>query len=117
MLIQHTIDYKRGDIVLVRFVFPDQSGVKRRPALIVSSETYHQGRHEVVLAAVTSNVRRILPGDTVLQDWQGAGLISPSVVTGILRTVTGAALARRLGRLLAQDSASVEANLRLSLAL
>lgn len=110
-------DYKRGDVVLVNFVFPDQSGVKRRPALIISSETYHKGRQEVVLAAITSNVRRILSGDTVLQDWQSAGLVAPSAVTGILRTVTQRAFAKRLGTLLAQDLSFVEASLRLSLAL
>jgi mRNA-degrading endonuclease toxin of MazEF toxin-antitoxin module len=29
--------YKPGDVVLVRFVFADETGAKRRPAVIVST--------------------------------------------------------------------------------
>ena len=54
---------KRGDIVLVRFVFADEKGAKQRPGLIVSSDRYHGGRQEAILAAMTSNVRRLLFGD------------------------------------------------------
>ena len=116
-LTQVTTNYKRGDVFLVRFVFADQSGAKLRPSLIVSSETYHQGRMEVILAAITSNIRRVLPGDTVLTDWQDVGLVAPSVVTGVLRTVTRTALARKLGTLSPQDRGIVETSLRLSLSL
>ena len=40
---------KRGDIVLVRFVFADESGSKLRPAVVVSSEGYHHGRQEAII--------------------------------------------------------------------
>ena len=53
----------RGDIVLVKFVFADERGVKQRPGLIVSSDRYHEGRQETILAAITSNVGRLLVGD------------------------------------------------------
>lgn len=105
----------RGQVVLVDFVFPDQQGVKKRPALVLSSATYHRGRQEVILAAVTSNVRRVLPGDTALEDWREAGLLRSSVVTGILRTVKEAAITRRLGALTARDMRSVERSVRLAL--
>jgi len=35
-------DYKFGDIVLVSFPFTDQSTTKKRPALIVSSDSYNR---------------------------------------------------------------------------
>lgn len=38
--------YSRGDVVLVGFVFSDESGRKLRPALVVSSLAYHRGRQE-----------------------------------------------------------------------
>lgn len=50
--------------------------------LVASSERYHLGRGEVILAAITSNVRRLLPGDTRLAGWKDSGLIAPLVVTG-----------------------------------
>lgn len=53
----------RGDVVLVGFVFSDESGRKVRPALVISSPAYLRARGEVVVAAITSNVRRRLFAD------------------------------------------------------
>jgi len=54
---------RRGDIVLVKFVFADEKGVKHRPGLIVSTDGYHQSRCETILLAITSHVGRLLAGD------------------------------------------------------
>lgn len=47
-------DYPRGTIVLVPFPFTDLSGRKRRPALVVSPDGFHE--EDLVLCAVTSRV-------------------------------------------------------------
>ena len=47
---------KRGDVVLVGFVFSDESGRKLRPAVVISSPVYGRGRKEVVVAAITSGI-------------------------------------------------------------
>jgi mRNA interferase MazF len=107
----------RGDVVLVTFPFPDGTGIKRRPAVVVSSTPYHRARQEVVLAAVTSNVRRRRLGDHLVRDWKGAGLLFPSLVTGILRTVKQGMVERRLGALPKADLQAVERELRRSLGL
>ncbi len=73
----------RGDIVLVGFVFSDESGRKLRPAVIISSAAYNRAREEVVVSAITSNVRRRLFGDHLIDNWKGAGLLFPSLVTGV----------------------------------
>ena len=39
-------EYSRGDVVLVSFIFTDETGVKQRPAVIISSDVYHQQRQE-----------------------------------------------------------------------
>ena len=44
--------YRQGDVVLVRFVFTDESGAKRRPTVILSTEDYHRGREEAIVAAI-----------------------------------------------------------------
>lgn len=106
---------ERGDVVLVGFVFSDESGMKLRPALVVSSDVYHKGRQEAVVAAITSSVRRPLPGDHRVLRWKEAGLLFPSVVTGVLRTIKRSMIQRRLGALHPADAEAVDACLRRAL--
>lgn len=108
---------KRGDLVLVAFVFADEKGVKKRPALVISSPEYHAGRHEVVVAAVTSNLERTLPGDYVIKNWSGAGLPLPSVVTGIVRTIKREMILKTLGALPSPERRTYDRHLRGSLGL
>lgn len=51
-----TTTYKRGDIVLVPFPFTDLSSSKRRPALIVSPDSFNATNQDVVLVAITSQI-------------------------------------------------------------
>ena len=48
-----------GAIVLVPFPFTNQSQAKQRPAVVVSSHAYQQQRPDVIVMAVTSQVRPI----------------------------------------------------------
>lgn len=114
---QSTTASSRGDVVLVRFVFADEKGAKQRPALVVSTDGYHRGRREAILAAVTSRVDRLLPGDHELVEWQQAGLLGPSVVTGIIRTIKQSMIVRKMGVLGQADLSAVDNTLRESLAL
>jgi mRNA interferase MazF len=52
-----TTGYRFGDVVLVPFPFTDQTGAKKRPAIIVSSQAYHQRRRDLIIMAVTSQIR------------------------------------------------------------
>ena len=107
----------RGDVVLVKFVFADEKGVKQRPALIVSADRYHQSRREAILAAITSNVGRLLAGDYKIRAWRESGLLHPSTVTGIVRTIKQDMVAAKLGELPAAELRVVEDRLREILAL
>jgi mRNA interferase MazF len=109
--------YKQGDVVLVGFIFSDESGGKRRPAIVVSTQDYNQGRQEVVIAAVTSNVDRQLPGDYLIVNWQKAGLLYPSVATGIIRTIKQTMIARRLGVVSTEDKRAIREQLKRTLGL
>ncbi|HEY7060704.1 MAG TPA: type II toxin-antitoxin system PemK/MazF family toxin [Chloroflexota bacterium] len=110
------IAYSRGDVVLVLYMYSDESGQKLRPGLIVSSATYHQSRQDLI-AAITSNVTRRLAGDHVIADWPAAGLRVPSLVTVVLRTIKRPMIRRRLGALSAADLQAYDQQLRRSLAL
>ncbi len=74
--------YDRGDSVLVGFMFSDESKRKFRSAVVISSKGYNRERQEVIVAAITSNIRRRLFGDYLIADWKGAGLLFPSMATG-----------------------------------
>jgi len=108
----------RGDVVLVAFVFSDDSGRKLRPAVVISAAARHGVRREAVVAAITSNVGRRLLGDhLMISEWRGAGLLFPSAVTGIIRTINHTMIERKLGSLGTADMEAVERELRRSLGL
>ncbi|PYM81708.1 MAG: type II toxin-antitoxin system PemK/MazF family toxin [Candidatus Rokuibacteriota bacterium] len=108
----------RGDVVLVGFVFSDESGKKVRPAVVISSAAYHRARQEVVVAAITSNVvRRRLFCDHLISDWRGAGLLFPSVATAIFRTIKRTMIDRKLGTMATPDVEAIDRGLRKALGL
>lgn len=109
--------YNRGDVVLVKFVFADEKAAKRRPGLIVSTAGYHQHRREAILAAITSNVGRLLTGDYRVDAWRESGLLYPSTVTGIIRTIKQDMIVQKMGELPGSEVALVDVKLREILAL
>lgn len=109
--------YSRGDVVLVGFVFADESGRKLRPAVVISSPAYNRARQEVMVAAITSNVRRRLFGDHLISDSKRSGLLFPSLVTGIVRTIKRTMIARKLGAMPQADMEAIDRELRRSLGL
>ena len=64
------------------------------------------------MAAITSNVDRLLVGDHLIAGWQEAGLLFPSVATGIIRTIKQAMIERRLGVMPPADMQAIQNNLR-----
>jgi mRNA-degrading endonuclease toxin of MazEF toxin-antitoxin module len=101
----------------VPFVFSEETGRKIRPVLVISSARYNRSRQDLVVAAITSNVRRRLFGDYVVAEWASAGLLLPSVVTGILRTIKQTMVERRLGRMADMEMQTFGRLLRRALAL
>ena len=49
--------YNRGDVILVPFPFSDQTTAKKRPAIIVSSDTYNSISQDIVIMAITGQIR------------------------------------------------------------
>ena len=88
-----------------------------RPVLVLSSARYNRSRQDVIVAAITSNVRRRLFGDYIVAEWAGAGLLFPSIVTGLLRTIKQTMIERRLGQLADGEMEQIGRWLRRALAL
>jgi len=104
-----------GTVVTVDF--PGATGLKRRPALVVSTATYHAARPYVILAAVTSQAAgATAPSDYVLQDWSAAGLHRASAFRAFLVTLPAASVASVIGRPSGRDWQEVQARLRVALA-
>lgn len=106
------IIYKPGDIILLDFGFSEGIGMKKRPAVIISSSLYNETRQEVIVTAITSNLQRILIGDTEISEWKQAKLLYPSVVTAIIRTVKKTLILNKLGNLSSKDLQKVKKSLK-----
>ena len=109
--------YNRGDVVLVGFVFSDESGKKLRPAVVISSAAYNRSRQEIIVAAITSNIRRRLFGDYLIAEWKAAGLLFPSLATGIFRTIKRTMVDRKVGTMPKPEMEAINLKLRQSLGL
>ena len=105
---------KPGDVVTVEF--PGVNGVKRRPAVVVSTELYHRTRPDIILGLLTSQtINTTLPSDHAVHDWQAAGLNKPSVFRTFLATMPATALTL-IGQLSDSDLEAVQHCLQASLA-
>ena len=103
-----------GDVVTVDF--PGALRVKRRPAVVVSTYTYHTTRPDVVLALLTSQTAGTTgPTDYLLQDWSAAGLHSSSTFRVFLATLPAASIVM-IGHLSDRGWHEVQARLRIALA-
>lgn len=99
-----TTPYNFGDVVLVAFPFTNLQATKQRPAIIVSNTTYSQQRADVIVMAITSQVRTPLNfGEYALQDWQAAGLLKTSVIKPLIATLEQTSIIKTLGQLTATD--------------
>ncbi len=102
------MSYNPGEVVVIRFPFTSQQGVKQRPAVIVSSSDYNTQRPDVILLALTSQIKSSPGfGDTPVQDWQNAGLLKPSVFKPIVFTAEQTLVRKTLGYLSDHDRATL----------
>lgn len=93
-----------GEVVLVPFPFTDQSGVKKRPAVVVSSNAYNANRRDLIIMAITSQVRQPPGfGEALIVDWQATGLIKPSVLKPVFTTLEQGLVVRTMGTFSTSD--------------
>jgi mRNA-degrading endonuclease toxin of MazEF toxin-antitoxin module len=108
-----TYSYRRGLVVVVNVPYTDRSGVKPRPALIISTERFHRDLPDVIVCPISSQprfYRRPGPGDCPLRNWPSIGLRHPSTVrVSKILAVDKQIVKRALGSLSGPDLARVEA--------
>lgn len=97
------MSYRRGDIVLVLFPNSNLKTAKRRPALVVQATNLNTGLPQVIIAMISSNMRRTGHPSRVeirLNSPEAAqsGLLTDSVImTDNLATVLESEIDRKLG--------------------
>jgi mRNA interferase MazF len=100
--------FEFGDIVLVRFPFTDQTAAKQRPAVVVSASAYNRSKPDLILMAVTSQLRPLAAlGEVWLARWREAGLLKPSAVKPVVATLEQGQIIRKLGALATADKAAL----------
>jgi mRNA interferase MazF len=105
--------FEFGDIILVPFPFTDQSATKKRPAVVISSKPYNQGRPDLIIMAVTSKIKPIsIIGEVIIQDWQEAGLLKPSAIKPVVTTIEKPLVIKTMGRLNDNDRIALQESLK-----
>ena len=99
------------DVVVVPFPFTDRDASRRRPALVVLSQSFHTRHRQLILAMITS-AGTGWPSDVSIRRWQEAGLHVPCKVRLKLFTLDGDRIVRRIGKLSEEDGIAVREALR-----
>jgi mRNA interferase MazF len=104
-----------GDVVVLDF--PGVTGTKRRPAVIVSSATYHKQRPDVIVGLITSQTTAAVAAtDYLLQDWASANLQRASAFRSFLVTMPRFAITAYIGELSPADWKAVRERVQIALA-
>ena len=104
-----------GEIVLVNF--QGARGIKRRPTVVVSTDSYNQTSPDVVWAVITTPIDSAnLPTDYLLKDWHNAGLHKESAFRAYFGTYEQNSYFPVVGKLTDRDWEEVQKRLRLAIA-
>ncbi len=106
--------FNYGNIITVDF--PGVTGTKRRPAVILSSTTYHSLRPDVIIGLITTQTKNLGKTDYILQDWEAAGLRVPSIFRSFIVTLPRSANLILIGQLTERDWQGIKKCVKNSLA-
>ncbi len=102
------MNYRRGDVVLVPFPFSDQTTIKKRPAVIISSDDYNDSSSDVIIIAITSRISEVMEiGESFIIDWRRAGLMKSSSIKPAISTIEKTLILKDLGKLSDRDMYSM----------
>jgi len=105
--------YERGDIVLVPFPFSDQTAAKKRPAVVISSNSYNNASADIVIMAITSQTEKSVGiGECLIKNWEEASLLKPSSIKPAISTIEQKLVLKKLGKLSPEDLTSMDNTLK-----
>ncbi len=87
---------------------PGVQGIKRRPAVVLSSDLYHSTRPDLIIGLITSQISSAATQtDCILKDWQAAGLHKASAFRAFLVTLPSGAVSAVIGHTSTGDWQSI----------
>ena len=105
--------FNSGDIILVPFPFTNQKTTKKRPAVVISSQAYNTERPDLIIMAVTSQIKPTpIIGEVAIQAWQEAGLLKPSVIKPVITTIEKKLVIQQMGQLKQNDLTALQESLK-----
>ncbi len=104
MTVSDATVFSPGDVILLSYPFGEGAGVRKRPALVISSSAFNQETGELVVAQITSRVSApARAGDYAIAEWREAKLPRTALVRARLATLARSLVLRRLGSLSEAD--------------
>jgi mRNA interferase MazF len=110
---------KRGDVILVRWLYSDGSGSKLRPAIVVQIDALNALIADTVLVQITGtsrNAQTEVVLDPAAEPASGLRYVSYAVCNNLL-TIDQSRVVRQMGRLSATAMQEIDDRLRYSLGL
>jgi len=102
------VTYDQFDVVVVPFPFAEASTLKRRPALILSSQkNFNTSIKRSVMTMITTASHAPWVLDVLITDLKLAGLKTTSVIRMKLFTLDDALVVKRIGALSQNDKVAV----------
>ena len=92
--------YKQGDIVLIPVPFSDLTNRKQRPVLIISSDRYNETTEDIVVVAITSQLRDLDYSVVIEEDDLNEGTlkVTSAVRADKIYTLSKAIIKKRFGK-------------------
>ncbi len=103
--------YEKFELVVLPFPFSDSLDQKKRPALVVSANSFNSTAKHIVVGMVTTAKRSQWPLDIAISDLDAAGLAVPCIVRMKFFTADHRLILRKLGRLSPEDQQRVQSGL------
>jgi mRNA interferase MazF len=97
------VTYNRCDVILVNFPFTEKRGQKRRPAIVLSNNSFNSAHGHAITAMVTTASNTKWSSDLPIADFVDAGLQTPCVMRMKLFTVADDLILGRIGTLSTSD--------------
>ena len=103
--ITYTVNYLKGEIILLPYPFTDLVSNKVRPAVIVSSD---KGKYEdLFVVPLTSKIQSLSDGEFCLQNWKETGLNVPTAVKRGCILIDSKLIIKKVGSVSEKDNALI----------
>lgn len=110
---RHMVIYKQFDVVVVLFLFTDNTATKKRPAVVISDATFfNQPLKKSVMAMITTTGHTPWALDTLIADLTSAGLKTASLIRMKLFTLDDGLIVKKIGHLASEEQSAVSSQLK-----